>query len=137
VAALWRSPWAVISPTPRALHAPRSRRLNARLENGAPEYPANTNGDPAKAIPPGPGQTADAGAALLRSESGKIVWIWHCSTLIDRCEEFGVIIFRLMRRRCCILSQHPSRWPVKALKAGKVQSRITLSRFITLARRAR
>ena len=31
----------------------RSRKLNARLENGAPEYPANTNCDAAKAIPPG------------------------------------------------------------------------------------
>ena len=30
-------PWAVISPTPRALHVARSRRLNARLENGSPE----------------------------------------------------------------------------------------------------
>ena len=38
VAALWRSPWAVICPTPSALQAARSRRLNARLENGAPEY---------------------------------------------------------------------------------------------------
>jgi hypothetical protein len=28
----------VISPTPSALHGARSRRLNARLENGAPEY---------------------------------------------------------------------------------------------------
>jgi hypothetical protein len=27
--------------------------LNARLENVAPEYPANTNCDAAKAIPPG------------------------------------------------------------------------------------
>jgi hypothetical protein len=53
VAALWRKPCAVISPTPSALHAARSRRLNARLENGSPEYPANTNCDPAKAIPPG------------------------------------------------------------------------------------
>jgi hypothetical protein len=43
VAAECRSPWAVISPTPSALRAARSRRLNARLENGAPEYPANTN----------------------------------------------------------------------------------------------
>ena len=42
-------------PTPSALHAARSRKLNARLENGAPEYPAKTNCDPAKAIPPGPG----------------------------------------------------------------------------------
>ena len=32
---------AVISPTPSFLHATRSRKLNARLENGAPEYPAN------------------------------------------------------------------------------------------------
>jgi hypothetical protein len=40
-------------PTPRALQAARSRKLNARLENGAPEYPANTNCDAAKAIPPG------------------------------------------------------------------------------------
>jgi hypothetical protein len=32
-----RNPWAVISPTPSALQAARSRRLNARLENGAPE----------------------------------------------------------------------------------------------------
>ena len=46
-------PMAVISPTPSALHAERSRRLKARFENGAPEYPANTNCDPAKAIPPG------------------------------------------------------------------------------------
>ena len=53
VAALWRSPWAVISPTPRALQAARSRKLNARFENGAPEYPANTNCEAAKAIPPG------------------------------------------------------------------------------------
>jgi hypothetical protein len=53
VAAEWRNPWAVISPTPRALQAARSRKLNARLENGAPEYPANTNCDAAKAIPPG------------------------------------------------------------------------------------
>ena len=53
MAAEWRSPWAVISPTPSARHAARSRRLNARLENGSPEYPANTNCDPAKAIPPG------------------------------------------------------------------------------------
>jgi hypothetical protein len=53
VAAECRSPWAVISPTPSALHAERSRRLKARFENGAPEYPANTNCDPAKAIPPG------------------------------------------------------------------------------------
>ena len=52
VAALCRSPWAVISPTPRALHAPRSRKLNARLEKGAPVCPANTNSDPAKAIAP-------------------------------------------------------------------------------------
>ena len=41
VAALWRNPCAVISPTPSFLHATRSRKLNARLENGAPEYPAN------------------------------------------------------------------------------------------------
>ena len=27
--------------------------MNARLENGCPEYPANTNCDAAKAIPPG------------------------------------------------------------------------------------
>ena len=52
VAALCRSPWAVISPTPRALHAARSRGLNARLENGSPENPANTNCDQGKAIPP-------------------------------------------------------------------------------------
>src|ERR1700752_1121073 len=51
VAAECRSPWAVISPTPR--QAARRRRLNARLENGAPEYPVNTNCDPAKSIPPG------------------------------------------------------------------------------------
>jgi hypothetical protein len=31
----------VISPTPRALQAARSRKLKRRLENGAPEYPAN------------------------------------------------------------------------------------------------
>ena len=36
VAAEWRNPCAVISPTPRALQAARSRKLNARLENGAP-----------------------------------------------------------------------------------------------------
>jgi hypothetical protein len=30
VAALWRSPWAVISPTPSALLAARSRRLDPR-----------------------------------------------------------------------------------------------------------
>jgi hypothetical protein len=40
-------------PTPIARQAARSRRLNARLENGSPEYPAKTNCDPAKAIPPG------------------------------------------------------------------------------------
>jgi hypothetical protein len=40
-------------PTPSALQAARSRKLNARLENGAPEYPANTNCEPAKSIPPG------------------------------------------------------------------------------------
>ena len=40
-------------PYPRALQATRSRKLNARLENGAPEYPVKTNCDPAKAIPPG------------------------------------------------------------------------------------
>ena len=39
--AVWRNPCAVISPTPSFLHATRSRKLNARLENGAPEYPAN------------------------------------------------------------------------------------------------
>jgi type II restriction enzyme len=33
-----------------ALHAARSRKLNARLENGAPEYPANTNCDPVAAL---------------------------------------------------------------------------------------
>ena len=43
MAAEWRNPCAVISPTPRALQAARSRKLNARLQNGAPEYPANTN----------------------------------------------------------------------------------------------
>jgi hypothetical protein len=59
VAALRRNPCAVISPTLSALHAARSRRLNARLENGSPEYPANTNCDRAKAIPPG--------ATILRS----------------------------------------------------------------------
>jgi hypothetical protein len=32
---------------------PEGFALNARLENGAPEYPANTNSAPAKAIPPG------------------------------------------------------------------------------------
>ena len=53
VAALWRSPCAVISSTPRDLRAARSRKLNARFENGAPEYPAKINGDPAKTIPPG------------------------------------------------------------------------------------
>ena len=36
VAAEWRNPWAVISPTPRALQAARSRKLNAWFENGAP-----------------------------------------------------------------------------------------------------
>ena len=50
MAALWRRPWAVISPTPSALQAARSRKLNARLENGAPEYPENTNCHPAKTI---------------------------------------------------------------------------------------
>ena len=43
----------VTSPTPRARQAARSRKLNARLDNGSPEYPANTTCDPAKAIPPG------------------------------------------------------------------------------------
>ena len=38
MAAEWRNPCAVISPTPRALQAARSRKLNALLENGAPEY---------------------------------------------------------------------------------------------------
>jgi hypothetical protein len=42
-AALCRNPGPVISPFPIGLHAARSRRLNARLENGFPEYPANTN----------------------------------------------------------------------------------------------
>src|SRR5262245_56413941 len=41
VGAECRSPWAVICPTPRALQAARSRKLNARLENGTPEYPAH------------------------------------------------------------------------------------------------
>ena len=44
-------PIAVISP-PRGLPAARSRKLNARLEDAAPEYPANKNSDAAKAIPP-------------------------------------------------------------------------------------
>ena len=35
MAAEWRNPCAVISPTPRALQAARNRKLNARLENGA------------------------------------------------------------------------------------------------------
>ena len=35
------------------LQAERSRKSNARLENGDPEYPANTNCEAAKAIPPG------------------------------------------------------------------------------------
>ena len=52
MAAEWRNPCAVISPTPRALQAARNRKLNVRLENGASEYPANTNCDAAKAIPP-------------------------------------------------------------------------------------
>ena len=52
VTAEWRNPCAVISPTPRALQAARSRKLNARLQNGSPEYPANTNWEAAKAIPP-------------------------------------------------------------------------------------
>jgi hypothetical protein len=40
-------------PTPSALQAHWNRKLNARLENGAPEYPANTNCDPANASPSG------------------------------------------------------------------------------------
>jgi hypothetical protein len=40
------------------------RKLNARLENGAPEYPANTNCDAAKAIPPG---------AMIRRPLAKIL----------------------------------------------------------------
>jgi DNA-directed RNA polymerase specialized sigma24 family protein len=63
VAAEWRNPCTVISPTPRALRAARSRKLNVRLENGAPEYPANKlrsrEGDP-----PG-SQDAAAFKALL------------------------------------------------------------------------
>jgi len=51
VAAVWRNLSAVISPTPMALQAARSRRLNARLENGVPEYPANRNSDSAKMDP--------------------------------------------------------------------------------------
>lgn len=39
----WRNPCAVISPTPKALQAAGSRKLTARFENGAPEYPGNTN----------------------------------------------------------------------------------------------
>ncbi len=35
-------------PYSGALEAARSRKLNARLENGAPEYPANINYDAAK-----------------------------------------------------------------------------------------
>jgi len=35
-------------PTPRALQTPRRRKLNDRLENGSPGYPANTNCDAAK-----------------------------------------------------------------------------------------
>jgi hypothetical protein len=43
-------------PTPRARHAARSRKLNARFENGASEYPANTNCDPAPRPASTPGQ---------------------------------------------------------------------------------
>jgi hypothetical protein len=32
----WRNPCAVISPTPRALQAARSRKLTARFKNGRP-----------------------------------------------------------------------------------------------------
>ena len=46
MAAEWRNPWAVISPA-------RIRKLKARFENGSHEFPANTNCDPAKAMPPG------------------------------------------------------------------------------------
>ena len=53
MAALWRKQWAVISPTPIARQAALSRKLNVRVENGFPEYPANTNCDPANAIPLG------------------------------------------------------------------------------------
>ena len=52
VAALWRSPWAVISPTQSALHAARSRRLNARLENG-PRIPRKHNRRRCKSYPTG------------------------------------------------------------------------------------
>ena len=36
VAAEWRNPWAVISPTPRALQAARSRKLNPGLRTAPP-----------------------------------------------------------------------------------------------------
>jgi hypothetical protein len=50
VAAECRNPWVVIFPTLSALQVARSRKLNARFENGSPEYPANTNSNPTKAI---------------------------------------------------------------------------------------
>ena len=63
MAAECRSPWAVISPTPSARHAARSRKLNARLENGSPEYPAKTWSEAART----PARSHDAAAfkALL------------------------------------------------------------------------
>jgi hypothetical protein len=53
MAAERRNSCGVISPISSALPLARSRKLNARLENGAPEYPPNTNWEAAKAIPPG------------------------------------------------------------------------------------
>jgi len=44
VPALWR-PCAVITAIPSALQAARTRKLNARLENGAPEYPEKIKGE--------------------------------------------------------------------------------------------
>ena len=53
MAALWRSPWTVISPAPRAPQAARGHKLNAQLVNGTPEYSAKMKGELAKTIPPG------------------------------------------------------------------------------------
>jgi hypothetical protein len=40
-------------PHPERSASGSEPQVEARLENGAPEYPANTNSDAANAIPPG------------------------------------------------------------------------------------
>ena len=55
--------------------------------------------------------TTDAGATLPRPKSDKMACTGHHLSLLGRGEAAGVVVFRLLRRCYCVLSQRPSRYP--------------------------